>query len=211
MAQLPPIDAKGKNALAVMAVMLLGAGAFWYYLWSPTQAKVELTAAHADTLETNNKKIELLVKKGMEAQLKAEADRYTAQLAGLRQLVPTQNEVPALVDQVSSYARQSGLEIALIVPDGGQTGDDFDMVRFKFKVTGPYHRVAEFLTSVASSTRIFAPINVALTTSGGTPERRPKADEQFIDANFGIMTYIAKTKVPAPAAPPPSPAKPGAK
>src|SRR4051812_23261793 len=101
--QLPPVDEKGKNALAVLVVVLIAAGAFWWYLWSPNQVKINETASHADSLEANNKKIELLVKKGLEGQLKAEADKYTSQLSGLRQLVPTQNEVPALLEQVSSY------------------------------------------------------------------------------------------------------------
>jgi type IV pilus assembly protein PilO len=209
--QLPPVDAKGKNALAVLAVVLIGAGAFWYYLWNPEQQKISVVAAHADTLETSNKRVELLVNQGLEAKIRADADRYTAQLAGLRQLVPTENEVPALLDAVSSFARQSGLEVSQFVPDGGQTGDDFDMAKYKFAVTGPYHRVAEFLTAVASSQRILAPINLNLAP-GVAGERRPKADEQFISANFGIMTYVAKTKVaPPPARPAAGPAKPGAK
>jgi Tfp pilus assembly protein PilO len=210
--QLPPVDEKGKNALAVAVFLIAGAGVFWYYLWNPNQIKVNETAAHADSLEQNNKKIELLVKKGLEGTLRSEAAKYTSQLAGLRQLVPTQNEVPALVDAVSNFARQSGLDVLTFVPDGGQTGDDFDMVKYKFSVSGPYHRIAEFLTSVASSQRILAPINLALKPSPPRPsERRPKADELFIDADFGIMTYVAKTKPPAPPAAPPTAGKPGAK
>ena len=189
------MDQKGKNAIAIAVALVLGAGAFWYYWWTPQQASIAVIAAHADTLEALNTKIEREVKAGLESKIKADAERYTNELAGLRRLVPTQNEVPALLEAVSSAARASGLEVSQFVPDGVMTGNDFDMTKFRFGVIGPFHRVAEFLTTVASSPRILVPINVTMTAVGvGGIERKPRPDETFIDVHFGIMTYVAKTK-----------------
>src|SRR3954463_7523362 len=207
---LPPMDPKGKNAIAIGVVLLMGAGAFWYYYYSPQADAVAKIAVHADTLEAQNTKIKREVSLGSEAKLRAESDRYTTELAGLRRLVPTENEVPALLESVSNDARIVGLEVSEFKPDGVLTGNDFDMAKFSFAVIGPYHKIAEFLTTVASSPRIITPVNVAISPSGGTGERRPRADEAFVQVHFGVITYVAKTRPnPPPAAP--APAKPAAK
>jgi type IV pilus assembly protein PilO len=203
---LPPIDAKGKNFVAIGVLLLAAAGAYWYYLYAPDQAEIGKMAAHADTLETANTKIKREVASGMEGKLRADAERFTNELSGLRRLVPTENEVPALLDQISASARQVGLEVSQFAPDGILPGDDFDMYKYTFGVIGPYHKVAEFLTTVASSPRIITPINVVITGTARPIERKPKADETFVDVKFGVITYVAKTK----AAPVAAPAKPGA-
>jgi type IV pilus assembly protein PilO len=205
---LPPMDPKGKNAIAIAAVLLMGAGAYWYYMYSPDSEAISKIAVHADTLEASNAKIKAEVAKGSESKLRADAAQYSDELAGLRRLVPTENEVPALLESVSNDARLVGLEVSEFRPDGVLTGNDFDMAKYVFSVIGPYHKVAEFLTTVASSPRIITPVNVVMAPSGGTGERRPRPDEAFVQARFGVITYVAKTKPnPPPAAPP----KPGAK
>jgi type IV pilus assembly protein PilO len=209
---LPPLDQKGKNAIAIAVVLLMGAGAYWYYMYAPDAAAISKIAMHADTLETQNAKVQREVALGMEGKLRADAERYTTELAGLRRLVPTENEVPALLESVSNDARLVGLEVSEFKPDGVLTGNEFDMAKYAFSVIGPYHKVAEFLTTVASSPRIITPVNVAIAASAGTGERKPRPDESFVQVRFGVITYVAKTKpIVAPAAPLPAPAKPGAK
>jgi type IV pilus assembly protein PilO len=209
--ELPPLDPKGKNAIAIAMVLLMGAGAYWYYMYSPDSAAIAKTAAHADTLEASNAKVKKEVAQGMEGKLRADAVLFSTELSGLRRLVPTENEVPALLESISTDARQVGLEVSEFRPDGVLVGNDFDMAKYSFAVIGPYHRIAEFLTTVASSPRIITPINVAITPSAGTGERRPKADEVFVSVRFGVVTYVAKTKPTPPPAPPAAAAKPGAK
>jgi type IV pilus assembly protein PilO len=211
---MPPLDKKGQNALAIMGLFVVAAGLYWYLVWSDAQVAIRVVAVHADSLEASNARIKKEISGGAEAKLRAEADRYTSELAGLRRLVPTTNEVPAMVDAISTAARQVGLEVAEFAPDGELPGEDFNMVKYRFGVIGPYHKVAELLTSIASSPRIISPINVQVAASGPTESRRPKSNETFVKVNFGVITYVAKTAPPAPAtAPAPKPAatKPGAK
>ena len=81
-------------------------------------------------------------------------------------------------------------------------GDYFNAQRIKFSVTGPYHKIAEFFTSIGSLDRIMVPINVTMFNSARKMERKPGKDEVFVDAQFGVLTYVAKTVAPAPAAKP---------
>lgn len=204
---MPPLDKKGQNALAILGLVLVAAGLYWYLVWSDAQTAISLVAAHADSLEVSNGRIKKEIAGGAEAKLRAEADRFTNELAGLRRLVPTSNEVPAMVDAISTAARQVGLEVAEFAPDGVLPGEDFDMMKYRFGVIGPYHKVAELLTSIASSPRIISPINVQIVAGAATESRRPRPDEMFVKVNFGVITYVAKTK-PA-VAPEPALAKPG--
>jgi Tfp pilus assembly protein PilO len=179
-----PDDPKVKRLLVIAVGLALGVGAYWYFLWRPDHAEVVGIAAHADTLERDNALIKAAVENGEERRIKAATDRYNAELAILRRLVPTYSEVTA--------ARQSGMELANYTPAGELPGDYFNSQRYSFSVTGPYHRVAEFFTAVASFDRILVPANVSILPSGRKMERRPGRDEVFVDVNFDILTYVAK-------------------
>ena len=77
-------------------------------------------------------------------------------------------------------------------PTASSNGDQFDTYKYRLGVTGPYHQVAEFLSNVGSLPRIVAPINLSLTpTTRGLANVKPKKNEQFLDAKFGIQTYVA--------------------
>ena len=189
--------------MVVVCVAALGlAGAYYMYLWSPKQVQLATLEARVDTLQQSNESARREIASGTASKLRAEADEYGRLLAIMRQLVPVANEVPTLLDQISTAARQAGLDIGDVTPLGVINGDVFDTYRYQMRVTGPYHRIGRFLTNVGSLTRIVAPMNLQLLPSGRdakTMSVRPK--EQLLDASFEIQTYVAKTAPPvAPAA-----------
>jgi type IV pilus assembly protein PilO len=192
-----PDDPKVKNLLAIAAVALLAVGAYWYFLWKPDHAEVQIIAAHADTLEMNNEQIKAAVKSGEMQRIIDASARYSAELAVLRRLVPTSTQVNALIDGVSTAARLNGMDISNYAPGADMPGDYFDARKYAFSVTGPYHRVAEFLTAIGSFNQILVPMNIQMTPSGRKIERRPQRDETFVDVKFEVMAYISKTLPPA--------------
>ena len=203
MALLPqnPRDQK----LLILAVLAVGlAGVYQQLVWTPKNVELTTLEVRLDTLDSLNRIAKLEVAKGNSAKMKTEAEAFGRELSVLRRLVPTENEVPALLESISSAARRAGLEISEVQPDGVVNGDQFDTYRYKLGVTGPYHQIGEFLTNVASLPRIVAPINVALTPTTRTGELRPKKNEQFLDAKFQVQTYVAHVSTKA------STGKPGA-
>jgi type IV pilus assembly protein PilO len=188
--------------LAVVVILAIGLWAvYWQLVWTPKSATQATLTAHLDTLDSLNRMTKIEVAKGNAAQMKREAAAYTRELEVLEHLVPTGNEVPALVESISSAARRAGLELSDVAPDGVVNGDQFDTYRYKLGVTGPYHQIGEFLSNIATLPRIVAPINLSLTPSSRVGELKPKKNEQFLDAKFQIQTYVshASTK-PAPPA-----------
>ena len=192
-----PDDPKVKRMLALAAVAVLGVGAYWYVLWKPDHVEVLAIAAHADTLEKDNDLIKAAVKSGEEQRIKEASARYSRELAVLRRLVPTSTQVNALIDGVSTAARQNGMDISEYTPMGEMPGDYFNARKYAFAVTGPYHRVAEFLTAIGSLDQIIVPMNVQLTPSNRRIDRRPAKDETFVDVRFEVMVYVSKTLPPA--------------
>src|SRR5512142_304473 len=212
MALLPqnPRDQK----LVLVALVAVGLAATYQQLvWKPKSAELQLLSARLDGLDSLNKIAAADVKRGNATKMKQEADGFARQLAVLRRLVPTQNEVPALVESISSAARRAGLEFSDVQPDGIVSGDQFDTYKYKVAVTGPYHRVAEFVSNIGSLPRIVVPMNMQLQpTNRAGGELKPRKNEQLLDVHFQVQTYVAHTSQADPSSPPlpASTAKPGA-
>lgn len=179
---------------AVLSIAL--AGAYAYFLYLPKRDRLAAIEQHVDVLEARNAKVRSEVTAGSLAKMRAEAVQFAAELAVLRQVVPTTNEVPALLENVSTAARRVGLDLASVEPMPVLVGEQFDTYRYKLSVTGSYHDIAAFLTNVGSLNRIIAP--VALTLKPLAPQEKgkiriQKKDELLLDSDFQIQTYIAHT------------------
>jgi type IV pilus assembly protein PilO len=140
------------------------------------------------------------VNSGAVTKLKAEAEEYGRMLSLMRQLVPVANEVPTLLDQISTAARRTNLELADVTPLGVIPGKIFETHRYKIGVTGAYHEIAQFLNNIGSMTRIVAPMNLSIAPSNKT-QQRVRSGTQLLDATFEIQTYVAKTAAPTAPAP----------
>jgi len=188
--------------LIIVAVALIGL--YYAYVYSPKSDVLTGLQAHVDSLDASNQRAKAELAKGNVEELRAEAARLQASLEVMRQLVPTSNEVPALLEQVSTAARRVGLDLATVKPQPVIEGDVFDTYRYQVAVIGDYHALGEFLTNVGSLTRIVAPVNLTLSPlgAGGALEQRKKAQKEnnsVLDSRFEIQTYVAKTAPPRPA------------
>ena len=178
--------------LLMVIVLSVGAiGGYFMYMFGDKSTAITTLQTHVDALETLNTKIKADVKNGGVERARKEAQRYEKDLALLSKLVPSTNEVPALLDQVSTAARQAGLELQDVTPAGPQPGEEFDTYKYKVGVTGGYHEVAQFLTNIATLDRIVAPMNLSLIVTGGKGEKKAKAGESLLDAKFEIQTYVS--------------------
>lgn len=195
---LMPTNQRDQAMVAVTLVMLGLVGVFYTYYWSPRNDTLAIQQARVDTLVTQNDAARRETARGNAKQLREEAEQYGQMLAVMRQLVPTENEVATLVDQISTAARRVGLDVGQLEPMGVVPGDVYDTHKFRIVVTGSYHRIAELLANVGSLTRIVAPMNLTLNPAAQTRVRlRP--DEQALDATFEIQTYVAKSSAPGAA------------
>jgi type IV pilus assembly protein PilO len=185
-----------EQIMAIVVILSLGVGYLYYnYLWKPKALELDLLKARIDTLDIQNESARRDIARGTATKVREEAERFGRVLGVMRQLVPTANEVPTLLEQISTAARRVGLDIADVTPLGVVSGDVFDTYRYRIGVTGSYHRIAQFLNNVGSLTRIVAPMNLQVgPTQRQTVTRR--TSESALDASFEIQTYVAKTAAP---------------
>jgi type IV pilus assembly protein PilO len=180
--------------VGVGVVAILLAAAFWYFRYTPQQAHLTAMSAHVDSVEADNRTARVAIARGTVQQLQSEAAGYQKNLDMMRELVPTSNEVPSLLENVSTAARRVGLDLASVEPEPVIPGELFDTYRYKISVLGGYHEIAEFLTNVGSLNRIMAPVGLDLKLhSGAAATSHQKDGESLLDASFQVQTYVART------------------
>jgi type IV pilus assembly protein PilO len=184
-----------EQLLTVMGLLGVAAAvAFWWFIYNPKAATLTALSAHVDSVEAVNRQARVDIARGTTAQLLAEARTYEQNLGMMRELVPTTNEVPALLEDVSTAARRVGLDLASVEPVPVVEGEHFDTYRYKVSVIGGYHELAEFLTNVGSLGRIMAPVGLDLKLhTGDKTKEHQKPGESLLDASFQIQTYVART------------------
>src|SRR4029078_3179923 len=185
--------------LVIVAVALVGL--YYTYVFSPKADVLDALQAHVDSLDVSNQRAKAELAKGNVEQLRAEASKLKENLEVMRQLVPTSNEVPALLEQVSTAARRVGLDLSTVKQQPVIEDDTFDTYRYQDAVIGDYHALGEFLANVGSLTRIGAPVNLPvrpLANAAAVEQRKKmmKNNNSVLDSRFELQTYVAKTAAP---------------
>jgi len=208
-----PQDRRGQLLLAftIFAVAAL------YFVWSGTPiggisgvsalAKTRDSLQNKlDSLDAQVKAAQRVVRQGTVAQMERRLAEYRATLDLMRQLVPAGQEMPNLLDDISSRAKVRGATVANWVPATLESGSPFDVQRVRVTITGQYDQIGEYLSDVASLTRIIVPYDVRLQRV-----QSPVADTSRMHANTLVATFQIRTYVkPQVAEAPAHPAAPGA-
>ena len=195
MAFLPKTQRDQAMVLVCLVAVALG-GLYYMYVWSPKRTELATLSTRVDSLEAANTRARTEVAKGTADQLQAEAEQYAKDLEVMRTLVPTGNELPALLEQVSTSARRAGLDLSAVEPQPVVEGEQFDTYKYKIAVTGGFHALGEFLANVGSLTRIVAPINLSLAPAANTAMSAVKlrpVGSAAIDSKFEIQTYVIRS------------------
>jgi type IV pilus assembly protein PilO len=184
---------KSLVGFGVAAVVLLVF--YWYFLYKPKAAEMAVTQAHVDSLDKKNQQAKADIAQGSLVKLRAQSAEYEQSLRVMRQLVPRSNEVPALLEDISTAARRVGLDLAMVEPMPVLPGEQFDTYRYKLAVIGGYHPVGQFLSNMGSLNRIIAPVTmqIKLHPIADKTKARVKKGESVIDTEFQVQTYVART------------------
>jgi len=130
--------------------------------------------------------------RGSVEELKQKTDAYRVTLEALRQLVPDQNEVPGLIDAISTRAKVRGVHVASLTPQPVESGPTpFDTYRYQISVLGHYDQIGEFLTDVAGLKRIIVPIDISLVAANpGSARALGDTSRSMLEARFIVKTFV---------------------
>ena len=158
-------------------------------------AQREHATAIKDTLATLEAQIasakrELAI--GTAEDVRKKLEEHRASLALLRRLVPERNEVPNLLDDMSTRAKLRGVNLAQLMPQPVEGGPvPFDTYRYDISVIGKYDQIGEFLGDVASLQRIIVPQNVQLAVANNAAAKAMgDSSGSLLEAKFQIRTFV---------------------
>jgi type IV pilus assembly protein PilO len=192
-----PDDPKQRNwmlgGLAFLALII----PYRMYVLAPRQDENAAVQQRVETLETVNRRASILAAQGG-GELQERLALYEAHVARLEQLIPGQEEVPALLDDIGTRARLVQVDMRELQPLGRETGQYYDRTSYNMAVVGEYHAVARFLTDVASMPRIVTPAQVDVQLFS-QPQQYRDLDSPVV-ATFRIETYVLPESAAGPAA-----------
>lgn len=195
-----------QNPAPIFAVILAGAVAYVGYEGLSTvgfhgiregkeRAKVVQDSITTLTAETDSARQQLA--QGTMEDLRRRLNNYRISLELMRRLVPERNEVPNLLDAITTRARIRGVNLSQVAPLGLVSGPSpFDTQSYSLSVLGHYDQIGEFLADIASLERIIVPVDLKI---GEAPDQAAKAlgdsTGAMLEAKFQIRTYV-KTSNP---------------
>ena len=200
-----PQDKQSQVMLLITIGMLALGYAFWNYWAKPTGEEIAAIQTEIGQMETVIAQAKADLASGTVEDLRRKVEEYTALLGVMRRLVPEKNEVPALIDDISTKAKVRGVTIGRIEPQPVEPGPPFDTYRYRLEIIGHYDQLGEFLSDIASLPRIIVPQDVILKAAAQQAQKLLSDTlGALLEAQFGIRTFVKA------AAPPPAAAKKGA-
>jgi len=156
------------------------------------RATVQLMQDSLVTLRAQTDSVKALVASGRVEEIRARVESYRNSLGVLRQFVPEENEVPDLIDAITTRGKIRGVTLAELVPEPVEAGPaPYDTYSYRIAVIGRYDQVGNFLSDIASLRRIIVPQGVALASapasSGAVLGDTSRA---LLEARFRVRTFV---------------------
>jgi type IV pilus assembly protein PilO len=193
----------GSKSTPVLVLVLAGLAGYVGYTGavldqlgvSGLAARQEQVVAIKDTIDrldaaTDSAKKELA--KGTVEDLRKRLDTYRGSLALLRRLVPERNEVPNLLDDISSRSRIRGVTLSQVVPLPVEPGPaPFDTYKYNMSVIGHYDQIGQFLADVSSLQRIIVPYDLSVAAASKTAAKAlGDTNGSLLEAKFQVRTFV---------------------
>jgi type IV pilus assembly protein PilO len=130
--------------------------------------------------------------RGSVADVRKRLESYRSNLMLLRRLVPERNEVPNLLDDISTRSKIRGVTLSQVVPQPVETGPaPFDTYTYNMSVIGKYDQIGQFMADVASLQRIIVPYNLSVAAANATSAKAlGDSTGALLEARFQIRTYV---------------------
>lgn len=186
-----PTDQRGQILALLILVALTGGYFFWSKKHSPDIEKITAANQEADSLERIVAAAKADLASGSIEDLRRRVEEYQGSLELMRRLVPDANEIPSLIDDMSTKAKVRGITLDRIEPLTPEPGTPFDTYRYRLAVFGHYDQIGEYLADVASLPRIVVPQELVL--SPATPTAQKMLGDTLgalLLAEFSIRTFV---------------------
>lgn len=196
------MTAKDRQTLLVVTVIVAIAGGvlFWMYWRGPAiQQQTELRIRNDSLKGVVDSAISDLAQGTVES-IRQRVKDFEVTLDRMSQLVPTGgSEVATLIDNISDRAKRNGVRVAEFNPLTVETGETFDIHRYRWTVHGYYNDLGVLMSDIAGLPRIMVPYDLSLTLATAANQRSfGDTTGAVVQARFQIRTYVKRQSQPAP-------------
>jgi type IV pilus assembly protein PilO len=130
--------------------------------------------------------------RGSVADVRKRLEAYRSSLSLLRRLVPERNEVPNLLDDISTRSKIRGVTLSQVVPQPVEAGPaPFETYTYNMSVIGRYDQIGQFLADVASLQRIIVPYGISIASANSSSAKAlGDSTGSLLEASFKVRTYV---------------------
>lgn len=138
----------------LLTLLTLGLPLFLFYqfYYNPSQEKIKILGEDIKSLELEIAKLESFVKK--EKELTTQLKERKIFLEEVKLILPTEQEIPKLLKDVSLTAKKNGLEILSFTPKGEEKRDYYNVIPFDIHLKGNFYDILKFLNEVERLPRL---------------------------------------------------------
>ena len=151
-----------KRLLVLALLIVVVVGAFVWFLWLPEYEKLAPMDQDIARLEA-----EYIQKK----QIADNLPKFKEEFAKMEKLLelaltelPNKKEIPTLLTNLATLAKDSGLEVVTFTPRGEVNKGFYAEVPGSVELTGSFHQIAEFAQAVGKLSRIVNLNNLDLSS-----------------------------------------------
>ncbi len=171
-------------ALAIAPAIVISVLVFMLIV-SPKSKEIKALKTEISKQESEIVKSEAMVAK-LDI-LKVENEKLKKRLRELKEQLPEEKEVSSLLKQISEMAAKSDIDILTWKPEAKKAHSSgiVEEIPFALTLTGTYHNLGDFFSSLTRLNRI---VNLSNITLGGAKAQR---DEAVLNINFRASTFSA--------------------
>ena len=157
------------KAIVVLIVFaLIGGGGYWFFV---KDQYVQLERVEKTEQELRKKYEEKAYQVANLEVFKAQMAEMEETFGALVRQLPSETEVPGLLEDITNTALGNGLALQEVALQPEQRRDFYSELPINIRVSGSYHELASFVSSVASLPRIVTLHDLTIKPTGGDGER----------------------------------------
>lgn len=161
------------GVMAIMSILVFGLG--YYLIIQPNIDQYNSLTLKEEKLKTE---FETLQRKASNLNAyKNQMEVMQERFGNMLKQLPTQNEMPSLLEDISKTGIASGLNFELFAPSPEIKHDFYIELPIQIVVIGNYHQLATFLSRVSEMSRIVTLHDFVLEAPSQVKSDKKKADQ----------------------------------
>ena len=157
-----------KAIVALIVFGLILGGGYWFFV---KDQYVELKSVQQEEQELRERYENKAYRVANLEVFKAQMVEMEETFGALVRQLPSETEVPGLLEDITNTALGSGLDLQEVKLQGERKQDFYSELPINIRVIGSYHELASFVSSVAGLPRIVTLHDLKISPVGGDVEQ----------------------------------------